>query len=285
MAAEKPSYMLVPNWDFPPDGHITLGNVLKNPKRPDRALHKGVVDETLVTTTKREGWSYSPGNSRSCHVGLWASFLAPILGVGADVDASLSRDSNAVYKCEELETRYFAPEDAFIASCLGSATVKAYTENNWWKSIYMITGVKIAHGATMESTVKDGGWFDMKVGVDGTPSGVPVGGGPKGGYKQEIRKSVKFGAKEAFVIAYRLLKIKPKQGGSFKGTDFNKFALLGEGDNYNDLEREQAVKYLHQAWEIEELKQPTDDEEWEDIQLATSDDVDCNLLIEKPAEH
>lgn len=287
MAAERPSYMLAPNWDFPPDGPIALGSLIKNPKRPDRALNSSTrveIDKSRIITTKRTGWSLARGDLRLGRVGLWASFLAPILGVGADIATSASRDSNDVYKCDELETRYFAPEDTYIGSCLCSPATKAYTDSHWWKSIYMITGLKIAYGATMETTKEIGYGTEGKIGADGTPAGVPVGGGPEAKYEQKKKHSVKFGASEGFVIAYQLLRIKPKRNATFKEAEYNKFALLGEGEDVDSLEKQRMVELLHEAWEIEELRQPTNDEEWEDLELLVDglDVDDCNILATRP---
>jgi hypothetical protein len=283
MASTRPSYMLPPNFDFPPSGAIALGKVIKDPKRPGRALHSANVNQSLITETKRTPWSFSNENARSGSVGLFASFLAPILGIGADIEGSLSLDHDHVYRCDELVTRYFVPDDAFIAKCLCSSTVKAYTKNNPWRSIYMITGVKIAHGATMETTLEDGQGVEGKVGVDGTPSGVPVGGGPKAKYEQKKTRIVKFGSGEDFILAYQLLRIKPKSDGSFKEEDFNKFALLGDDEeDMDDLERKETAQHLHQAWDIEEVIYPIDEAEWDGVELSAPDNSDFNFLSTKP---
>jgi len=286
MASSRPSYMLPPNFDFPSDGAIALGKVIKEPKRPERALHSAVIDQSLITETKKSPWSFSSKDARSGSVGLFVTFLAPILGVGADIAGSLSLDHDHVYKCEELVTRYFVPDDTFIAKCLCSTTVKAYTKAHRWRSIYMITGIKIAHGATMETTAEDGHGIEGKVDVDGTPSGVPVGGGPTAKYEQKKTRTVKFGSGEEFILAYQLLRIKPKSDDSFKEEDYNKFALLGDDEeNMDDVERKEAAQHLHQAWDIEEVMHPVDEADWAGVELSALDNSDFNFLSIKPPSY
>jgi hypothetical protein len=283
MASAKPSYMLPPNFDFTSDGAIALGKVIKEPKRPDRALHSAVVDQSLITKTKRSPWSFSINDARSGSVGLFATFLAPIPGIGADIAGSLSLDHDHVYRCEELVTQYFVPDDIFIAKCLCSSTVKAYTKAHRWRSIYMITGIKIAHGATMETTAEEGHSIGGKVGVDSTPSGVPIGGGPEAKYEQKKTRTVKFGSGEDFILAYQLLKIKPKRDDLFKEVDYNKFALLGDDEKkMDDVERNEAAQHLHEAWDIEEVIRPIDEADWAGVELSTLDDLDFNVLGTKP---
>ncbi|KAI9682812.1 MAG: hypothetical protein M1822_006302 [Bathelium mastoideum] len=281
MAANQPSYMLAPNWDFPADGAIALGSLIKNPKSPHRALDRAKVDPAVVTTTRRSGWTFSRKDAVNGKIGIWASILAPILGVGGDVAADGSRDLNDTFKCDELETRYFVPDDAFIAAGLNSATVLAYTEKYWWKSIYMITGVKIAHRATMETALERSYGGETKVGVDGTSIGVPASGGSELRYEHTKGRTVKFGANDGFILAYQLLKIKPKKAGDFKVADYNKFALLGEGSNRSEEERKRAVEQLHELWDMEELKGLAGDGEGGGLESVPADELSCNMLIPK----
>ncbi|KAL5321369.1 hypothetical protein ACEPPN_009326 [Leptodophora sp. 'Broadleaf-Isolate-01'] len=277
-----PSYMLPENFDFPPGGAIAMGKVLKDPKKPNRALYSAAVDVALVTETKKSPWSFSSKDARSGSVGLFASFLAPILGLGADVAGNLSQDHEHIYKCEELTTRYFDPDDTFIARCLCAPTVKVYTKSHRWRSIYIITGIKIAHGAMMETIVEAGKGAEGNLTADGTPSGVPIGGGPKASYDHTKTRTVKFGSGEDFVLAYRLLRIKPKGEDSFKEEDFNKFALLGddEGD-MEEEERKEAAQHLHEAWDIGEIMQPVGEDDLKDVELSVLDGSDFNFLNAK----
>ncbi|KAI9692087.1 MAG: hypothetical protein M1820_009522 [Bogoriella megaspora] len=279
MAALRPSYMLVPNWDFPADGAIALGNIVKDPKRPDRALYKANLDAALVTSITKNGWSFSSQDVRNGSVGLWASALAKISGLGGEASTNASRNLDDVWKCDELETRYFEPSDDFISGALFSEIVTIYTGNRWWKSVYMITGLKIAKGATIETTVDHSHESKGKVGIDGTLVGAPVSAGPDGRYEHKKRRATRFGTNSDIVIAYRLLKITPKNHNAFKTEDYNKFALLGEEACLGEEPKSQAVQKLHEMWDIEVLEQPTSDDEWHGIEIIPADELDCNLLV------
>lgn len=275
MSAEKPSYMLAPNWDFPPSGPIALGSLILNPRDPKRSLNKSriiPIPDNEITTTNKEDWSISRDELLSGHGGIWANFLAPILGVGGDISAHGHRDKNEEYKCKRLETKYFDPEPEYIRQSLLDAVVKTYTQKFWGQPLYMVTGVKIAHKASADTTNGNGFGGEVKLGVDGTPAGAPVSGGPKGGFKRTKKITVKFGASDDFVIGYRVLQIKAKGDGSFSEKDYNRWALLDDTD--------EPVKEagLYEMWDLSEVVSPVG--ELGDMKVIAGSEVDdCNLII------
>src|ERR1044072_229703 len=97
MAAERPSYMFPSHWEFPPEGRIVLGSLIKDPKRPERHLYSGAVDPSLITTVSRDNFSFSTGDARSGRLGLWASSVAPVVGISGDVATKISRDCNRTF--------------------------------------------------------------------------------------------------------------------------------------------------------------------------------------------
>jgi hypothetical protein len=138
MAAERPSYMFPSHWEFPPEGRIVLGSLIKDPKRAERHLYSGRVDPSLITTVSRDG---------------------------------------SVFQLEML--------------------------------------VLVSSGCV----------------------------------KEEV---------------------------------FDKFALLADDEDLDAQERKRVVEYLHETWDIGELKQPTDDEQGVELvnaDVMASDDLDFNILV------
>jgi len=282
MAAITPTYILAPNWDFLPTGPITLGSLIIDPRNPKRSLNQNrlipILDTEIVTSNK-EDWSITHEQLLSGRVGIWASFLAPLLGVGADLALDSKRDSDEVYKCARLETRYFLPDETYISRSLLDPVVKAYTAKFWQKSVYMVTGVKIAHGGTVETSRGEGFGAEVKVGLDGTPSGVPVGGGPEVKGERTKRITVKFGGSDDFILGYQLIKIKSKKDGAFTEKDYNKWALLND-DSVEDAKG--SVLALKEAWDITELVASIDDLEGMVVEnMPDPDGNDCNVIYHR----
>lgn len=276
MAAIKPTYILAPNWDFLPDGPIFLGSLIIDPKNPARSLNmknRIPIAPTDITTSPKNDWSITGEELRSGRVGIWANFLAPILGIGADAAIHGTQDKNDLYECKTMETRYFQPDEAYIAKSLQDPVVKAYTEKFWHKSVYMVTGVKIAKGATMKTSRGTRSGAELKLGFDGTPVGLPAGGGPKVKGETNKKFTVQFGGSDDFVLGYQLIRIKLKKDRSFVEEDFNKWALLNDDDGNT---AEKATQALKQAWDIENLVTLTD--ELQGMVAGPVSEEDCNII-------
>ncbi len=279
MTARIPTYILAPNWDFLPNGPITLGSLIIDPRDPKRSLNKNSrlpIEPAEITTTIKKDWSITREQLLLGRVGIWASFLAPILGAGADLSTNIKRDSNEIYKCASLETQYFQPDETFISRSLLIPMVKAYTDKFWRSSVYMVTGVKIVHGGTVETSCGNGFGAMVKVGLDGTPSGVPLAGGPEVQADRTNKITVKFGGSDDFVLGYQLIRIKSKKTGTFKEKDFNKWALLDDESG----EMAEPVEKFQDLWDIAELTTPVDGFEGMSItHIPGPYDEECNIII------
>jgi hypothetical protein len=264
MTSSTKTYFLAPNFDFPPppSGLIDLGSIITDPKKPDRSLNKGelvLIPAHAIFTTTKTDWTASRSQLHAVDGGIWTSFLQTIIGLSAEVDVSRSKGKDEVYRCKVLETQYFQPDDAYILANLQNPRVQGYVKTGWpvKKSVYMITGLKIARGVSAETEVSEEYGVGGKVGVDATAftGGVPVSGGPKGKWSSKSSEGIGFGGSEDFVFAFRLIKIKPKKEGCFEEGDYNKAALYDLG---TDVEGDVDVaRVLLEDWEIEPLDQVT----------------------------
>lgn len=222
------TYFLAPNWDFlpPPQGYFFLGSIIVDPKKPQRSLNAGERHPVEnVQTSYKDEWSLAHGDLVSGSAGIFASFLQLIVGVGADVEFSKSRDKNVVYRCNRLETHSFEPDDAYLQRCLQDERVKDFANNAGplRKTMYMITGIKIARGPSAESHEASSVGSDVSLTADGTVLGagtVPISGGPKLKFERRKSEATSWGASSDFVFAYQLVKLRPKRNGRVEVRDY-----------------------------------------------------------------
>ncbi|CZR60316.1 uncharacterized protein PAC_10212 [Phialocephala subalpina] len=261
MSNQIKTYFLAPNFHLipPPKGPLALGSIITSPSTPERILNKTTlvpVPNPSIYTIHQTKWSSTRSALKEAKVGVWTSFLQVILGITADVDVNRSHDVSGVYKCDDLETTYFQPDDEFIAASLKSTAVKSYMEKTWWgKPVYLVTGLKIARGVSADSEEKMNYGSAVKVGIDATVVlvGVPVSGGPKVEGKLERKEGVSWEGNEDFVFAYRLLRVKLRgKDGEFKEEDYNKGALYNDGDGEEVEEEDVGAERLREAWDINE---------------------------------
>lgn len=142
------------------------------------------------------------------------------------MDAEWAVKNSRIMEFRELEATFFEPDDEYLRDSVEkSAKVKKHIHETPGKSLYMVTGVKVARGAKSIVRARKAVGVTAKLGVDASNfSGVPVQGGPA--FKTENSKAehFQFGGSSDFVYAYRLLRIIPKPRGVFKTKRFEKGA-------------------------------------------------------------
>jgi hypothetical protein len=278
------TYFLAPNFDIapPPTGPLFLGSIVTDPRNPSRSLTKEndtTPKTTSIYTSYKEGYSVKRSQMREGKVGIWASFLATILGIGANAEASRNHETDEVYNCDRLETEYFQPDDAYIFQALQVLRVKSYIEKSWFeKPVYMITGLKIARGAIAESGEGKALGWTAKASVDGTSLGIPVSGGPKLEGKIENKEQISWKGSSDFVFAYQVIKIKSKRKDlTFKEEAYNKGALYNDDDDV--VKDETTVDGLRSQWKIESLDEEAD-EEVVLKSIVDEDGLNCFIVVD-----
>jgi hypothetical protein len=251
-----PAYYLAPNCDYPPDGLIALGSIIVDPKTPQKSLNhrnnqRVAVPADDLQESFKDNWEDVIKSARHNKVALWTKFLQIFLGIGADVSAGLKQGREDFYKFRRLDTKYFEPDLAYIEESLKGEGVTAYiSATRGKKPVYMVTGVKIARGASVTGkTVKEYEGL-LKVGLDATMlTAVPISAGPQIETSSTKEREVKFDNGSDYVFAYRVVKIKLSMDGKVKGhEDFIKGAFFGTDEgtsNMNDL--------VAEDWGAEEL--------------------------------
>jgi hypothetical protein len=280
-----PTYFLAPNCDFPPDGLIALGSIIVNPKTPQKSLNyrnnqRVAVPADDLQESFKDNWEDVIKSARHNKVTLWASFLQMILGIGADVSVGLKQGREDFYKFRRLETKYFEPDVAYIEESLKGEGAMAYIlATRCKKPIYMVTGVKIARGASVTGKTVKVYEGMLKAGLDATMlTGVPVSGGPQIETSSTKEQEVKFDNGSDYVFAYRVVKIQFSKDGNVKGhKDFIKGALFGTDEGTSNKEDLGA-----EDWSVEGLVATSEELQGNDIVSEVYEDGGDVVVIVKP---
>lgn len=213
---QQPTYYIAPNFTTRPfpNGPLELGTFLEDIKQY-YPINQGATNRIPIPDGQRfsdtkEDINASFKTSSSGE----ASILAKVLDRSVGGEASLKgqkRDED-VYKIQKLETVYFHPQRSYISKCLHLSDVKDYLEmGNNEEPVYLITGLKIAWGATISTEREQG--YEGNAGV-----GVAVPGGPvdieveaKAGVAGDSAMSSSFGKPADFVLGIQVQKIYHKK--------------------------------------------------------------------------
>lgn len=209
----------MPSFDYPPDGRVQLGQIITSPRDPYERLADPlpIEDQAIARNTKTDYHEVIEKAQRG-KIGLWVQFLASFFGVGGDVSGKWVTEHSHILQFRELESTCFEPENNYLMDSVASSeTIRTHIKKTPGKSLYMITGVKIARGARSILQEKKARGLGAKSGVDATAfTGAPIQGGPDFKIETAHYEKVQFGGSKDFVFAYRLLRIIPKRSGVIK---------------------------------------------------------------------
>jgi hypothetical protein len=255
------TYFLVNSTDYAPGPQslIRLGQVISNLREPFRALAAPHEPFPSVHSAWKSDYTFNQENGVSGSIGLGAAFLAqlgsPITG---GTSGTLIYKNITRWKVKRLETEFIEPDAEYVRnSVLGVPTVKEYLEQHkrlgFPKAVYMVTGIKIARGASLLRTNEHtyGGEGDINVDLS-MLSGVPVTPGINAKVEREIEEKESFGDNSDFIFAYRLQKIyvswrfkdvqaKQVTGGELVGLDSDAESDYTEGEDGEEAEIEDVL--------------------------------------------
>lgn len=153
---QQPTYHLAPNFTTrpSPNGPLDLGTIIEDIKQY-YPINQGTANRVPVPPEKRysdtkEGIKTSMKTSNSGE----ASILAKVLdrSIGGEASLKGQKTEQDEYNIQKLETVYFYPQPSYIRECLQLPDVEDYLEmGNYKEPIYLITGLKIAWGATIST--------------------------------------------------------------------------------------------------------------------------------------
>lgn len=233
MRSQKPktpkTYFIAPNLDYPHGGPLRLGAILTSPSDPGSCINRdGTIpfpSNMPVSRTLKTDWRSERKRRAGGTVGIWAEFLK-FLGMEVEANIGYERETSDVYKFDVLETESVEPTKDYIEESVLDPVVSSHiVETGYRKSIYMITGVKVARGATvaLQKRWEVGG--HVRVGADAMFTGVPLTTGPQIGVAGGRGDHVSFKGGSDFVFAYRLREIYYERGLRMRDRQYTKGAL------------------------------------------------------------
>jgi len=152
--AEVRTYLLAPNFTFKAStGPIQLGNIIANPFKPTKILSSLDASQLPeVESVTEEEHRLGRETSSAVRGGVWTHFMQ---SVGGGLSGEASKDVVKRYAIDSLETRCFRndPTEDEVAARLANPKVQAAVLAGLFgtQPVYMITGIKIANGFSMES--------------------------------------------------------------------------------------------------------------------------------------
>lgn len=224
---------------------LYLGDILRDPlaaeltvinKREDRLV--APREKLALPPDVKTGFKDTRKRLFKGRLGVWTALLTNLgLPGGADISAGLETSADDIIAAEQLETQELeldAVNDEFLAASMKAPSVVAYLAGcrDPPPPLYMVTGLKIVHGASVTT---------------GTSTSVDVNVGAEAG-GEDVLKLVEFnwsrsGGQEftgsrPFVLAFRARKILYKRG-QWEHTPSHKGAsMMGDSRAVKDTEVE-----------------------------------------------
>ena len=234
MANAIKTYFLAPTWDYPPNGPIALGNIIAKPSNPAQPLNATdrlpIPINSLIEPTFKTDWEWVKDKLREGKIGIWARFLEA-LGIKVDVGVSYDGSNDETYAFDRMETSMFRPTDEYVKESMRAPGVVRFVQkSNYKKPVYMITGLRIVHGAQVKSLKSKGHSAQFSIGGDGTLTGVPASVGPEVNVSLKEKEGVSFGASSDFVFAFQLRRVHiERKTKAVEHEEYNTGAMLEAG--------------------------------------------------------
>lgn len=169
------------------------------------------------------------------HAGIFAEFLQG-LGINGTVEGGKSMESSDKWTFAAT-TISFVPTTEYVKQSLLDMDVQKHIrDHECWlgtQNLYMVTGIKVASGASSAISQAEKKGFNFKVGFNLTPFGIPINVGPDIGAQNGLASAQSQVGADPFVFAYRLRRVRISKTQDPKHDDYNKGALLSLPDREN----------------------------------------------------
>lgn len=225
------TYILAPNWSTapPPAGPINLGHLLDNLKELvpiNRADIVSIPLDLLNPVDIKSGFTTSRGRLLSGELGVFAKMVG-LVGVGTAAEIYYTKEQQDVLSCETLDTITFDPSPSYIYESMERPEVQKFMQGAKFKApVFMITGLKVGKGASLQST----GFKEKGLKMDGglNPPEIPTQFGVKAGLGVKVTEGESWEGSTDFIVAFRVKKIWYK-GGDVQNQSHNKNAVMQDG--------------------------------------------------------
>lgn len=225
------TYILAPNWTTapPPDGPIKLGHLLDDltefvPLNRDSIVT--IPPGHLNKVDTKDGFKTSRTKLVSGELGIFAKVVG-LVGIGVGADMYYHKDKNDVLSCKTLDTMTFDPTADYIVGAMDLPEAKKYMQGSKFKApLYMVTGLKIARGGSLDSNSSQGKGIRIEGGLN--PPVTPVDLEVKGKTAKKKTEAESWQGSTDFIVAFRVRKIW-YQRGDYKNEAYNKNVVMQDG--------------------------------------------------------
>lgn len=169
------TYRLTPSQYYPPDGVYSLGQMLASPDKDPQFLGRPLAIGTDIDIYDhfKEGWDSEKEREYFLKVGIWARFLEWI-GISAETGLTVDRNGRDLFSFQKLEVKFMERiSQQYLEDSMKNPAVIDYLTNNPGKTLFLITGVMIAHGAAVSTVLKSNTTVKAKIGIGGAAVGAP----------------------------------------------------------------------------------------------------------------
>ncbi|CAH0021654.1 unnamed protein product [Clonostachys rhizophaga] len=204
---QHPKYIVAPHFDIvpPPDGPFALGKFVEDTKDYAIINENAPIPVPKSYSSVKTNIDTSVYSSRTYETETIAKVLDRSIGGNANLKG-IRADSD-VFHIQKLETIYFNPTKDYIQQCRALPNIDAYLKaTHYQKPVYLITGLKVAWGATYSTS--DGQHFDAGAGAAVTLGTEELNAEVKGEGRLAKAAELDFKANDPFnfVLGIRLLK-------------------------------------------------------------------------------
>jgi hypothetical protein len=229
----KPVWFLPRTRDQPPLEAMALGNIIASPCDPEESLNDDpppLVPTESMRRSEVTDWKWTREFQTSRGGGVFTSFLQS-LGIGGDVDITTDSSRAEVYDVEQMVTLEFTPSKAYLEQAIQDSGVQIALARK--KKVYMITGLKLAYGATKALQRMNKRGIHAQIGIDTSVLGAPVTVGPKGHVTSAITETLSSGRSD-FVFGFRV-RLLANEKGQVATKKHDRGAKYGLGRRANDV--------------------------------------------------
>lgn len=209
-ALDMRTYFVAPNFDVhpPPDGPIKLGQIISAPDEPtlDPINRRDqIAAPDIFPPSIKKGFSSTSQKLLSGGLGLWAQVAASI---GLNISLGFDGSEDVEITIEELETSYFNPSPEYVERVVALPEVQQYVTTSDFKvPVYMVTGMKIARGASIKTGTEHS--FQGTAAVEVPGDAIRLG--PEARFARSKTAQECFADSSDFVLAFRVQRIRFKK--------------------------------------------------------------------------
>jgi hypothetical protein len=202
-------WILVRGCEYNPDGILSLGQILSSPFDPSNPLlPDSPIPMRDIEYSCQQSVNIGSSNSLGGSFGIWADIN--LLPISADVGGGAKVQKCRSWDFERLEGQIAVPRLDDICKILNGEDAMKHLRRsrfNFRKRLYIVTGVRIARGASLDVKGSKSTAAHGKLGLDLTMFGGPANAGPNGDLFKVKMAAYSFQHASDFVYAYRLNEI------------------------------------------------------------------------------